>query len=566
MQIRTLGFEMPFLEVNFGREGTQVFKLKPEETIVGRYPFCDVLLDVHGVSRRHSRISRRGNDYFIDDLNSINGTYVNKERVESPVPLKEGDTIHFYRISAIYRHEEPEISEESRIESPTPAVTLRTNGTEQVNPATPATESSGSAAVRLEAVLQVVSSLGRGLDLNEVLESILDGLFEVFPQSRRGHIWLLDEETGDPILRAIKQTGSQTQCSDSFGPLRMRIAEDVIRQGKSLLSVEEIDEEFSFSALDERLQSQICAPLVGPLDQRLGAICIDSDDGDRPFGQSDLDILTCVTLVAGQAVEYALQHENLVQRAIDFTQEKSRRSRAEEKLSEAESIQRTLYPSSDPQLPGFDIAGEAYPTEEGCGDYFDFIPLSDGRLAVTVGDVSGHGLGAALYMVETRAFVRAFAAQGLEPAELLAAVNRQISAEVAEGAFVTLFYGVIDPVKKTLTYASAGHLGFLLGLGGDYVKLPSTGLVLGFLPECDFELKTVSLQPGTVLALPTDGFFEVTDSDRQLLGADRMMATVDRARSQSASDIITSLFQSCREFSEHAPLQDDMTCVLVKIH
>ena len=168
-------------------------------------------------------------------------------------------------------------------------------------------------------------------------------------------------------------------------------------------------------------------------------------------------------------------------------------------------------------------------------------------------------------MVETRAFVRAFASQGLGPSALLEAVNRQISPEVGEGSFVTLFYGVIDPAQRTLTYASAGHPGFLLGLGADYVKLPSTGFVLGFLSESDFESRTISLQPGSVLVLPTDGFFEATDRARQLFGADRLMQVVDRHRHRSATDIIDALFQQCRGFAEHAPLQDDMTCVLGKV-
>ncbi len=563
---------MSSIEINLGAEGIKAFPLKSHETIIGRNHFCDLLIDSHGVSRRHSRIFSRGDQYFIEDLNSINGTYLNRERVHEPTVLRDGDTIHFYRVSGVFRlagvselvveqrHEpgfEPNISLESR----TPANVVRTNTTTVQE----GSSISGAVEQRLQAVLKVVGSLGKSLNLSEVLANILDGLFDVFSQSRRGNIWLIDDVTGGPVLRATKQTGSQTLCSDSLGPLKMSIADDVIAQRQAILSVDEMNDECSESIFECRLRSSICAPLTGPHDEILGAICIDSDDGDRPFAEADLDILTSVSAVAGQAVEYARQHERLLDNAIKYAIEKERRRRAEEKLGIAESVQQTLYPACCPAISGFDIAGAAFPTEEGCGDYYDFIPLPDGRLAIAVGDVSGHGLGAALYMVQTRSYIRAYAAEGLGVANVLTRVNQQLCADMRAGTFVTLFLAILDPATRQLTWSSAGHPGYHLDSNGTYKEVAATNLVLSLMDDVRYESATLQLEPGDTLILPTDGIYETASVDQELFGRERMLQCVRDARQSTSEEIIKVLAEACRKFAGDNPIHDDVTCVLIKV-
>ncbi|NQV24846.1 MAG: SpoIIE family protein phosphatase [Rhodopirellula sp.] len=564
---------MPSIEINLGVKGARTFPLKSHETIVGRNHYCDLLLDSHGVSRRHSRIFCRGDNYYVEDLNSINGTFLNRERVHGPTLLRDGDTIHFYRVSGVFRLEamsppnhdgdnsDEGFDQQVPIESLTPANVVRTSTT-----AVPTGSGlSGAVEQRLQAVLKVVGSLGRSLDLAGVLANILDGLFDVFPQSRRGNIWLIDDETEVPVLRATKQTGSQTLCSDSLGPLKMSITDDVIAQRHAILSIDEIDEGQSESIFDFRLRSSICAPLTGPYDEILGAICIDSDDGDRPFTESDLDVLTSVSAVAGQATEYARQHERLVENAIKYAIEKERRRRAEEKLSVAESVQQSLYPKGHPAVAGFDIAGAAFPTEEGCGDYFDFIPLSDGRLAIVVGDVSGHGLGAALYMVQTRSYIRAYMAQELGVEQVLTRVNQHLCADLKSGTFVTLFLGILDPISRELIWSSAGHPGVRLSGDGRCDEIKATNLVLGLLDNVVYESASIQLCEGDVVVLPTDGIIEAMSMEQTIFGQQRMLKCVQDARQLSSEEIIVALSEACREFAGEKPIHDDMTCVLIKV-
>lgn len=560
---------MPSIEINLGVEGVRSFPLKSHETIVGRNQFCDLLIDSHGVSRRHSRIFSRGDSYYIEDLNSINGTYLNRERVHEPAVLHDGDTIHFYRVSGTFRLsgetlENSAVGQGVSIETLTPPRVMRSSSTTATT-ITQGSSGGGDAEQRLQAVLKVVDSLGRSLNLEEVLSNILDGLFDVFPQCRRGNIWLIDEESDSLVLRATKQTGSQTLCSDSLGPLQRSIADDVISQRQAILSIDEPDERFSESIFDSELRSSICAPLLGPHDEVLGAICIDSDDGENPFQESDLDVLTGVTAVAGQATEYARQHERLLENAIKYAIEKERRRRAEEKLGIAESVQQRLYPASNPELTGFDIAGAAFPTEEGCGDYFDFIPLSDGRLAIAVGDVSGHGLGAALHMVQARSCIRSFVSQKLDVAEVLTQVNRQLSADLTMGTFVTLFLGILDPKSRQLEFSSAGHPAFRVRADDCADSIKATNLVLGLMDDVTYCSETLQLDSGDIVILPTDGMYEATSVEQKLFGSARMLECVRQNRLAAADEIIVSMSEACQTFAGENPIHDDMTCVLIKV-
>lgn len=560
---------MPSLiEINLESGNPRGFPLKRTETVIGRDPLCDMLIDSQGVSRRHARIICRDDRYYIDDLESVNGTYLNRERVRKPMLLHDGDTIHFYRVSGIFRADgtlesgKPGDSGLSDpLESRTPVKSVL-RSTQSVDFASVRAETHEQ---RLRAVIKVVESLGRSLVLEDVLANILDGLFEVFPQSRRGNIWLLNEESSRPELRATKQTGSQTLCSDSLGPLASTISADVIAKRQAILSVDELDQDASESIFDFKLRSSICAPLSGPHGDILGAICIDSDDGDNPFCQEDLAVLTGVTAVAGQATEYARQHERLIQKAMDFAIEKTRRERAEDELAAAESIQRTLYPAADPIVDGFDIAGQVVPTEKGCGDYYDFIPLPDGRLVIAVGDVSGHGLGAALYMVQTRSYIRAHAALGLDVCELLERVNRLLCEDLVHGTFVTMFLAVLDPVRRELSWSSAGHPAFRLDSQGRTVQLPPTNMVLGVLSDIRFESRTLTLHSGDVIVLPTDGVYENQNSDGELFGRDRMLAEIAARRTSSAGTLIDCLCEACCRFSGETPILDDMTCAVIKV-
>jgi sigma-B regulation protein RsbU (phosphoserine phosphatase) len=220
-------------------------------------------------------------------------------------------------------------------------------------------------------------------------------------------------------------------------------------------------------------------------------------------------------------------------------------------------------------VPGFDIAGVTYSAVETSGDYFDFIPTPDGCLWIAVGDVSGHGIGAALIMVATRAYLRAFVKTDTDPASVLTCINQELVADLQDNHFVTLILARIDPHERSLTYASAGHVpAYLLGPSGevDFV-MRSSGIPLGFMQDYTIERsEPVKLSPENIAVFFTDGILEAASPDGQDFGFNRTLNVIRNHRQASAQQMVKLLYQEIRSFSENQPQEDDITSVVCKVN
>jgi serine phosphatase RsbU (regulator of sigma subunit) len=237
-------------------------------------------------------------------------------------------------------------------------------------------------------------------------------------------------------------------------------------------------------------------------------------------------------------------------------------------LRVARQIQQRLFPSHAPGLTGFDIAGASFPASETSGDYYDFIPMLTGGLAVVIGDVSGHGMGPALLMADARAYLRALALTCSDVGDILTRANNAILADTADEHFVTLFFGRIDPETRTLVYASAGHTtGYVLAASGDVrAELGSTEMPLGIMADATFlHGEPLALQMGDLLVLLTDGIVEAASSDCRVFGYDRAIATVRAHQNQPARAIVDALYREVQEFAAGQPQRDDITAVVVKV-
>lgn len=243
----------------------------------------------------------------------------------------------------------------------------------------------------------------------------------------------------------------------------------------------------------------------------------------------------------------------------------SDRKRMEANMHAAEEIQQSLYPQSAPIVAGFEIAGAAFPAEETAGDYFDFIPMSDGCLGLVVGDVSGHGLPAALLMIALRAYLRSVASIRLHPGEILNAANRFLSSDINDHRFVTLLFARLDPHDHSLVYGGAGHCAYLLHDSGKVLTLPSTGYPLGLEPETSIETGgPIAVAPGDVVLLLTDGFQESLSPERKIMGLERVLSIAAAHRDAPAMEIIHRLYDAAREFTQGTPQRDDMSAIVIK--
>lgn len=225
-------------------------------------------------------------------------------------------------------------------------------------------------------------------------------------------------------------------------------------------------------------------------------------------------------------------------------------------------------PHDAPTLPGFDIAGALVPAEFAAGDYFDYLPMSDGSLGVVIGDVAGHGFAPALIMASTHVLLRSLAETRSDVGEILTRANSTLLRETEEQRFVTILFLRLDPKNGSLAYASAGHAtGFVLDSAGKIkARLESTGLPLAIIPDAKSAISgPIVLETGDTILLITDGIIEARSPAREFFGEDRMLEIVSANHDRSASEIVESLFNAVREFSELNTPVDDTTAVVIKV-
>jgi sigma-B regulation protein RsbU (phosphoserine phosphatase) len=240
----------------------------------------------------------------------------------------------------------------------------------------------------------------------------------------------------------------------------------------------------------------------------------------------------------------------------------------EGELRIAKKIQQGLVAKAPPALAGFDIAGVSHCAAETGGDYFDFFPLLDSCQGIVIGDASGHGVGPALLITETRAYLRAFTLTSEDIGRIVALVNRRLVEDTGGDSFVTLFFARLDPRTRFLVYTSAGHPGGCVFDPSGSVKalLESTGPPLGVVPDGDFPIgPAITLQPGDLVLLLTDGVVEARAPDGAVFGFQRAIDIVRAYRRDTAAQIVYNLYHAVCAFSQNQPQEDDITAVVIKV-
>ena len=242
---------------------------------------------------------------------------------------------------------------------------------------------------------------------------------------------------------------------------------------------------------------------------------------------------------------------------------------AEKEFGLAREIQQRLFPAHAPQVPGFDIAGATYPAVQAGGDHYDFLPMPDGDLGLVVSDVSGHGMGPALIMAETRAYLRIVAYNRRDAGMVLTRANQVLAEDLESGTrFVTSLLVRLIPSERKLAFANAGHTaGYVLAPTGEVrQRLPRRGPPLGLSADSVYaENGPVALAPGELVLLLTDGIEEAESPAGELFGAARFLEVVRAHREASAADIVGAVRGALDAFGGGAPQQDDITLIVAKV-
>jgi sigma-B regulation protein RsbU (phosphoserine phosphatase) len=408
---------------------------------------------------------------------------------------------------------------------------------------------------RVSILLETIAAVNSSVRVEDVIRSVVDKSIMV-TGAERAIIMLLDD---DNVLRielardsSGRDLGQNVQYSHS-------VAMRVQREGRGVCLIDTANQgdiSLGQSILDLKLLTVMCVPLRVK-DRLTGLLYVDSKASAKEFSDKDL---TLFRALAGQVAQ-AVDNARLLQHYVE-------KQRMQEELHVAQQIQQSLLPRGGLQAAGLDVAGLSVPCEETSGDYFDYVRRPGGRLGLVIGDVSGHGLGAALLMSTARALLRAFAATEATPAELVTRLNRFLSEDIETGRFMTLFYGEIALRERTMTYVRAGHNEPVIYRRerDTFEELGEGGVALAVIDNFEFEgTGPLQLGRGDLVALYTDGIVEAMSPSREPFGIDRMKDVLRRHRDLTAKEIVGKVRQAVRDHTGTDVREDDLTLVVARV-
>lgn len=524
---------MFYLQANNGPQQGQRYSLSESEYVMGRDPSqCHILVDVGAVSRKHCRLLREGTVWNLEDLGSRNGTFLNHEpeKIEGRRPLKAGDEIRVCEVTYTFQSDVPfgpgagsKMVDGANIGAEITDDDAHGGGSNILKSVPVDVSSMGrslhvsaTAEVKLAALIEITQNLGKALSLDEVLPQVLKSLFKIFVQADRGFIVLksADDKLIPRWVRLRKEdTGESVRISRT-------IIRTVMDSKEAILSADAAtDERFemSQSIADFRIRSMMCAPLIDSEGNALGAIQIDTLNQRQRFQPEDLELLISTASQASIAIQNAQMFEAAIkQKEVDRDMQLAR------------EVQRGFLPDRRPEIPGYEFFDFYQPADQVGGDYYDYITLPDGRVAVVVADVVGHGVAAALLMAKLSAETRFTLYTDPVPASAITRLNEKLSALNIQ-RFVTFIVVVLDPVAHEVTIVNAGHMAPLHRLLSGTIDEPSdkiAGLPLGITDAISYEQVKVKLAPGEVMVLYTDGINEAMDAEGAFFSIDRMRNSV----------------------------------------
>ena len=238
-------------------------------------------------------------------------------------------------------------------------------------------------------------------------------------------------------------------------------------------------------------------------------------------------------------------------------------ARKEAELAFALQVQQALFPRQFPADGGLEFAAVCVPARGISGDYYDVMPLPDGRLAFAIADISGKGISAAILMSNLQAVLRMLAAAGHPPGEVCAQLNRHLCQVSVDSRFATLFYGDWDPTQRILSFVNAGHLTPILHGSRGGQRLEASGPPLGLFPEVEHQVGKVALQSGDMMVLYSDGITEARDRQEEDFGEARLEAVIAAHVDKPMREIQEQVLKAVRNWSG-PDAEDDMTLLLVR--
>jgi phosphoserine phosphatase RsbU/P len=528
---------------------TKTVKLEGDRLTLGRSSTGALCFpDDAGLSRQHLMLEREGSEWSIQDLNSKNGTLVNGVRLSGKLRLRSGDRITAGHLTMIF--DDPVeggqaagvVVFENEPEVPTATVVTSLEGVLAGEHSKQQTMAAGS--IQVSALIRAGRELAGHRPLNELFRFILDLSIEAVG-AQRGVLMTLESER--LIMRAAR--GESFRISSA---VRDRVLND-----KTSVLVRNVQQDDAFRArlsiVEQRVRTLMAVPLQTK-DRIIGLIYLDSPSFVKEFTREDLNLLTVMANVAAIRIEHARLAEV----------EQAERILARD-LEQAAEIQKRFLPAEAPVVPGADLAGYNAACRTVGGDYYDFFPYANGRVAMVLGDVSGKGMPASLMMMDLQARVQTLADETRDLADVMGRLNRATAANCPSNRFISMFFCVLDPATGELSYANAGHNPpLLVRASGSFELLQGGGPVLGIVTSAKYENYRVDLQRGDMLVIYSDGVTEASCPGGEEFGEERLGATLAVRVNEPAQSIIEAVNRAIAEWTGGTPAADDITLIVAR--
>ena len=532
------------------------FDLVRDVTTLGRHPRCDVVLGPLEVSRWHAEVRRDRDGHTLLHLSKTNVTEHNGHMLNGSVRLRDGDQIRICDNLLIFHHPRVVLDDDEKSGTILGSI-----------PAGGSTDSGSSMRLRAEeklpAILEISREIGARLELHEVLDRTLGSLFKIFPQADRGFVLLKGGAGLDLAPQAVRH-----RREGAVGlTLSKTILDKVMNDGEAILSTN-LDPLFreSKSLEGSEIRTIMCVPLTGQDRSPIGILQIDTRHPKFRFNQDDLDLLAAVAGPISMAVENARLHQRLIGLTV-----------VAEGLRHAREVQLALLPAHQPDPKGYEFWDAYEPAEQVGGDYFDYLPIHLGgealgpnhrRWALTIGDVSGKGMPAALLMAKLVSEVRLFLLMEPEPTKVVERLNHHFAGDGFAERFVTFLLLVLDAESHEFSVVNAGHMPPILRRADGTVEAmdgESAGLPLAVMDEGSFSVVSGRLGPGDVVVLYTDGVQEAMSPAGRCLGMEALKAAVAGASGQPSA-VGEAILKSIRDHAAGAPQSDDITVLCFGRH
>lgn len=414
-------------------------------------------------------------------------------------------------------------------------------------------------SARLEQQRKIVEAsyaLHTSLDLAEVLKLILDAATEGVA-AERGTVFLLSEDH--------QELWSSVIAGNEHVEIRLPVGQGIAGQVATTGQTVRLSDAYKDPSFDPswdkrsgfRTKQILCAPIRNRDERIVGCFQLLNTDKEA-FSDADEDFLASLSVHAALAVENARLHNAALER-----------ERQAREIDLALQVQRQFQPEFREDKRGqILVAGMNELCEDASGDYYDFLSNQlGGKLAIAVGDVSGHGLQAALLMAETRALLRAFISTAPDVAAAFDLLNDHLVPDMADGKFVSLFGATVDPATGRVEWCNAGHCPPLhyQARTGEMRELTKTGVVLGVLSGVGYDNgEPFLLEPGDALLIFTDGVTEAQSPTKECLGDERLQAVFRENGENPPKELLHTIRTSIRDWTGSEQNEDDLTVVAVR--